>query len=83
MPTFSPPRPGTRPERAPAAPAAIPRRPSPTLLTIPDVARRLIASIWHVRRLIARGELPVHRFGRLVRVSEDDLARLVAASRES
>ena len=63
--------------------AATPRRSSPALLTIPDVAERLVASERHVCRLIARGELPVHRLGRLVRISEDDLARFLAASRES
>jgi excisionase family DNA binding protein len=67
----------------PAAPAAISRRPSPVLLTVVQVADHLGASTRHVRRLIARGELPVHRFGRLVRISPDDLARLIAASRES
>ena len=83
MPTFSPARPGKRPERAPATPAAVPRRAPPALLTVGQVADHLGASTRHVRRLIARGELPVHRFGRLVRISPDDLVRLIAASRES
>jgi excisionase family DNA binding protein len=78
-----------RPDR-PAAPAAPPvavaRRPSsppPRLLTVDAVAEHLGSSTRHVRRLIERGLLPVHRLGRLVRVSPDDLARLIAASRES
>jgi excisionase family DNA binding protein len=61
----------------------MPRRVLPALLTVGQVADHLGASTRHVRRLIARGELPVHRFGRLVRISPDDLARLIAASRES
>jgi excisionase family DNA binding protein len=45
------------------------------------VARRLDVSVRTVRRLIAAGELPVHRIGRAVRVSADDLARFLAARR--
>jgi excisionase family DNA binding protein len=74
-----------------AAPATLPaavacRPPSPLpprLLTVDAVAEHLGSSTRHVRRLIERGLLPVHRLGRLVRVSPDDLARLLAASRES
>jgi excisionase family DNA binding protein len=47
------------------------------------VAERLAVSPRHVRRLIAGGALPVHRIGRAVRVGEDDLARLLAASRHA
>jgi excisionase family DNA binding protein len=83
MPTFLPARPGKRPERATATPEATPRRAPPALLTVKQVADHLGASTRHVRRLAERGLLPVHRFGRLVRVSPDDLARLIAASRES
>jgi excisionase family DNA binding protein len=36
-----------------------------------------------VRRLIASGALPVHRLGRAVRVSEDDLVRFLAARRRA
>jgi excisionase family DNA binding protein len=45
------------------------------------VAERLDVSARTVRRLIAAGELPVHRIGRSVRVSADDLARFLAARR--
>ncbi len=83
MPAFSPARPGKRPERTLATPAAMPRRASPALLTVKEVADHLGASSRHVYRLIARGDLPVHRLGRLVRISEDDLARYLAGCRES
>jgi excisionase family DNA binding protein len=50
---------------------------------VTSVALRLGVSERHVRRLIASGELPVHRIGRAVRVSEDDLARFLAARRRA
>ena len=59
------------------------RRSPPPLLTVDQVADHLGASTRHVRRLIDRGELPVHRIGRLVRISEDDLRHLIAASRQA
>ena len=71
MPASSPALSGTRPERGPA------------LLTIAQVADHLGASTRHVRRLVDRGQLPVHRLGRLVRISEDDLRQLIAASRQA
>jgi excisionase family DNA binding protein len=55
--------------------------PSPALLTVAMVADRLAVSPRHVRRLIARSELPVHRLGRAVRISTDDLARYLASTR--
>ena len=42
-----------------------------------------VSSTRHVRRLIERGELPIIRIGKLVRITPDDLARLVAARWES
>jgi excisionase family DNA binding protein len=58
--------------------------PSPTnpLLDIDAVAARLGVSSKTVRRHIDRGELAVHRIGRLLRVSEEDLASFVAARRQ-
>ena len=47
------------------------------------VADRLAVSPRHVRRLIERGELPVHRIGSAVRISEDDLARYLASTRHT
>jgi excisionase family DNA binding protein len=55
----------------------------PSLLTCAEVAGQLQLSERHVRRLIAAGALPVHRFGTAVRVSSDDLARYIASSRHS
>jgi excisionase family DNA binding protein len=49
----------------------------PTLFTIEDVAERLKVSVKTVRRMIARGELDICRFGRLIRVSETDLAAFI------
>ena len=77
-PSLSQPRP-----RGNASPAAPTRRSPPPLHTVAQVADHLGASTRHVRRLIDRGELPVHRLGRLVRISEDDVARLIAASRQA
>jgi excisionase family DNA binding protein len=50
------------------------------LLDVPAVARRLDVSEKTVRRLIARGELRAHRIGRLLRISEEELRRLIDAS---
>jgi excisionase family DNA binding protein len=52
------------------------------MLKVAAVAERLDASERHVRRLIAAGDLPVHRIGRSVRVSEEDLARLLQRARQ-
>ena len=51
------------------------------LLALDAVATRLDVSIKTVRRIIDRGELPVHRVGRLLRISEADLAEYVVARR--
>ena len=85
MPSNLPPcRPGGDPPAArPASPRPAGRggAPSPALLTVAAVADRLAVSPRHVRRLIAGGTLPVHRLGRVVRISEDDLARYLASTR--
>lgn len=47
-------------------------------LTIADVALRLQVSTKTVRRWIGAGALPVHRLGRLLRISEQDLAVFLA-----
>jgi excisionase family DNA binding protein len=57
--------------------------PCPALLTIALVADRLAVSPRHVRRLIERAELPAHRIGSAVRISEDDLARYLASTRHT
>jgi excisionase family DNA binding protein len=52
------------------------------LRTIDETAEILNLSCRTVRRLIDSGALPVHRFGRSVRVSDADIAQLMAASRD-
>jgi excisionase family DNA binding protein len=52
------------------------------LLDLDAVATRLGVSSKTVRRLIDRGELAVHRIGRLLRVSEMDLQSYVARRRQ-
>jgi excisionase family DNA binding protein len=53
------------------------------LLSVDDVAEKTGLSGRTIRRLIASGELPVHRIGRSIRISEDDLARFIAACRRA
>jgi excisionase family DNA binding protein len=45
----------------------------PTFLTVNELAARWKMSVRNMRRLIARGDLPVHRFGRLIRISLKDV----------
>jgi excisionase family DNA binding protein len=56
-------------------------RPLTRLRTIDETAALLNLSPRSVRRLIESGALPVHRFGRLVRIADPDLAAFLAASR--
>jgi excisionase family DNA binding protein len=51
------------------------------LLTVEHVAERLHVSTKSVRRYIDRGELPVHRLGGLIRISEADLQQFLEARR--
>ena len=53
------------------------------LYDIDEVAKILKVSSKTVRREIERCALPAHRFGRLLRVSQDDLRRYIAARREA
>ena len=65
------------------APAAHPEA-TPTLpmLRVGEVAQQLRLAPRSLWRLIDRGELKVHRFGRAVRISPADLAAFVAARRD-
>jgi excisionase family DNA binding protein len=54
-----------------------------TFFTVADVAVRLNVCERTIRRWIAAGTLPVHRFGRLVRVSETDLVAFLALNRDA
>ena len=49
----------------------------PRLLSIKDVAKVLQVSTKTIRRWINDADLRVHRFGRQLRVSEEDLAAFV------
>ena len=46
----------------------------PRMLAVTDIAEMMRVSTRTVRRWIDRGDLRVHRLGRQVRVSEEDLA---------
>ena len=59
-----------------------PRQPFGRLRTIDETAEILNVSSRTVRRLIDSGTLPVHRFGRSIRISDADVARLMEASRD-
>ena len=52
------------------------------MLTVIDVAHRTGFSTKSVRRWINGGELRVHRIGRSLRISEDDLAVFLARRHE-
>jgi len=58
-------------------------RPVTKLLTIDEVAEVLSVSPRTVRRSIESRALRVHRLGRLVRISDDDLAVFLAANRSA
>ena len=50
-------------------------------LTVAETAERLNVSTRTVQRFIATGGLPVHRFGRSVRIGETDFQELLAKCR--
>ncbi len=54
----------------------IPAKLSP-LLTIPEVAEHLKVDTRTISRRIKDGKIRVHRFGRLLRVSQEDLASFI------
>lgn len=49
------------------------RRAPARMLSVQTVADYLALSTKTIRRKITSGELPVHRVGRLLRISEEDL----------
>jgi excisionase family DNA binding protein len=55
--------------------------PERLLYSVEGVAEQLGVSSKTVRRWIAAGELPVHHFGRQLRISEADLAAFIAQRR--
>jgi excisionase family DNA binding protein len=52
-----------------------------SFFTVPDVAEHLGVADRTVRRWIEGRQLVAHRFGRAVRISEEDLRRFLAAHR--
>ena len=56
--------------------------PTPRLLSVATVAERLAISTKTVRRCIETGALRVHRLGRCVRISEDDLQNFIDQHRK-
>ena len=53
------------------------------LRTIQETADICAVSIRTIRRAIDRGDLPAHRIGRLVRISDADIAMFLSASRSA
>lgn len=66
----------TKMSKRPSNPA---RKP---FLTVPEVARQLDVADRTVWRWIKREELRVHRFGRNVRISDDDFRAFLAQHRD-
>jgi excisionase family DNA binding protein len=58
-------------------------RPLTKLRTIDETAELFNTSSRTVRRLIDSGALPVHRLGRLVRISDADIAVFLATNRSA
>jgi excisionase family DNA binding protein len=58
-------------------------RPLSKLRTITETAELLNVSPRTVRRLIDAGDLRVHRFGRAVRIGDEEIAVLLAANRSA
>lgn len=50
-------------------------------LSVDDVAEELRVSSKHVRRLIANGDLPIYRFGKVIRISRHELDRWIDRQR--
>jgi excisionase family DNA binding protein len=80
----------SNPPRSPASTTApwttgtgLRARPVTRLRTIDEAAGLLNVSPRTVRRLIESGALAVHRFGRLVRIADADLAVFLAANRSA
>jgi excisionase family DNA binding protein len=55
--------------------------PPSRLMTVNEVADYLRLSDRQLRRLIAAGDLPVHRLGRAIRISEADLNEFLDRNR--
>jgi excisionase family DNA binding protein len=71
-------------KKVPSAPPkeGVRRGPIPKLWTIEETAELFETSPRTVRRLICSGALPIYRIGRLVRISDADIAAFLVANRE-
>jgi excisionase family DNA binding protein len=69
------------PNRAAHITEAARGRPLSRLRTIAETAELLNVSPRTVRRLIDSGALPAHRFGRAVRIADEDIAVLLFTNR--
>jgi excisionase family DNA binding protein len=58
------------------------KRSVPVFYTISEVADALGLSIKTVRRRVESGEIRTHRFGRSLRISDDDFRAYVASQRK-
>ena len=58
-----------------------PEGPTSQFLTVRQVAETPQISIKQVRRLVDRGEIPAHRFGRVWRINSDALAAFIEKCR--
>jgi excisionase family DNA binding protein len=55
----------------------------PAFYSVDQTAQKLGLSSKTVRRLIASGELPVHRFGRSIRIADSDLMVFIKVQRSA
>ncbi len=56
---------------------------SPRLLTLPEAAHYLGCTLWSIRELIWKGQLPYTRFGKRFQVDRRDLDELVDREKRS
>ena len=80
--TFNPPRSPTSKAASRTTGTGVRGRPV-RLHTIDETAELLNVSPRTVRRLIEAGALRAHRIGRLVRISDEDIAAFLAANRSA
>jgi excisionase family DNA binding protein len=81
--TSNPPRSPTSKAASRTTGTGVRGRPVTRLRTIDEAAELLNVSPRTVRRLIEAGALRAHRIGRLVRISDEDIAAFLAANRSA
>src|SRR3954454_21737571 len=70
-----------QPSQALDLPMTTPSKRRPGFLAVAEVAQTLRVSVKTVRRWIEQGELRVHRLGRQLRISEEDLSAFINRGR--